>query len=100
MALAYAYRTALTGDAQEAVWAGRCVYETVDHYASASLSGAFSGFPEESRLLGHPAVQAEIGRQQRDLVELGAIRDVPQLHAALRALRERSEREAGSVFIE
>jgi len=67
---AYTLRTRQSGDAQEAAWAARCAYESLDHYVihttgiDAHLPGA------EERIITHPLIQSELGRQQRDIDDL------------------------------
>lgn len=90
-ALAYAYRAAVTSDAQEAVWASRRVYEAMDLFAG--RSAADFSYAEDVRIR-HPAVQMELSRQARDLDDLGQLEgcDIMQ---SLEALRRRAE-EAGT----
>jgi len=86
-ALAYSLRCRLSGHAQEAGWAARCVYDAIDHYVinhegiDTNVAGA------EARILASPLVQAEFARQSRDIDELLG-RDV-----SIMELRERSMRE-------
>jgi len=93
-ALAYALRTALSGESQEAAWASRCAYETMDYYAGIGQAG----YDEQARIQ-HPVVQAELGRQMRDLAELRALEEAscPQ---AIEEFRRRAEQEAITVFLE
>ena len=82
--VAFAIRTRITGVSQEAVWAARRAYESLDHYVTNRLNPIIIGRPNvEARILAHPLVQAELKRQQVDL---------SQLHAA--ATTSASESEA------
>jgi uncharacterized protein YjaG (DUF416 family) len=95
-ALAYVLRARLTGDPQEAAWAARRVYEAVDHFVVSTLPAAQR--EAERTVLGHPVVQAELSRQQRDLDELSVLASYPTEHAQINRLRRRSEQEAESLF--
>jgi hypothetical protein len=87
-ALAYAFRARLTGQAQEAAWAGRRAYEALDHYVRNVLDNK-----DEAGTLSHPLVQAELGRQRRDLLELAKFED-----EAVPVFRRRAEAEAALIF--
>jgi uncharacterized protein YjaG (DUF416 family) len=93
-ALAYAHRAAVTGDAREAVWASRRAYEAMDHFAGKSTVG--SSYEEKARIQ-HPAVQAELSRQLRDIAELGQIDESNRVQS-LERLRHRAEQEGASAF--
>ena len=86
-ALAYSLRCRLSGQAQEAAWSARCVYDAIDHYVinhegiNTNVAGA------EARILASPLVQAELARQDRDIDALLS-GDV-----SVKNLRERSMRE-------
>lgn len=95
-ALAYAYRAAVTGDAQEAVWASRRAYEAMDHFAGRHETG--SEYDEDARLR-HPAVQSELSRQVLDIDALRQLDDSNDTQS-LEHLRHRAEQEAVSVFSE
>lgn len=97
-AVAYAYRSRLTANPQEAAWAARRVYESLDRYVQ-SITELASGDPDdELAILSHPAMQAELARQQRDLADLAALAKLEDTIKPLAEVRERSEREAGIVF--
>lgn len=87
-ALAYAFRARLTGQAQEAAWAGRRAYEALDHYVRNVLNE-----DDEGGVLSHPLIQAELARQRRDLVELAKLKD-----GTVPVLRKRAEAEAALMF--
>ena len=95
-ALAYAFRAAVTGDAQEAVWACQCAYNAMDHFAGRNETG--SSYDEAARIR-HPAVQAELSRQVRDIAELGQLDESDYVQTVER-LRRRAEQEATSAFSE
>lgn len=70
ISVAYALRTQLTGDPQEAIWSARTAYDSLDHYVI-NAEGIDANEPSgEARVLAHPLVQAEVSRQARDLAEL------------------------------
>ncbi len=90
-ALTYALRSMARCDPQEAAWAGRRAYEALDYMVINVL-----GIRDEAAILAHPAVQAELARQQRDLSDLAggqtAAGDV------VAALLRRSHDEASEFF--
>jgi hypothetical protein len=90
-AVAYALRALESGEPQEAAWAARRAYEAVDHHVMSRL-----GIKGESHVLGHPLVQAELSRQQRDLSELREARE-PAVEVFVR-LRERARADASLFF--
>lgn len=97
-AVAYAVRARLNGDPQEAAWAGRRVYEAIDHFINAQKEVSATTDPDDQlNVLAHPLVQAELLRQQRDLHELGEMEKMASPEG-LEGLRERSVREAGVFF--
>jgi uncharacterized protein YjaG (DUF416 family) len=68
--LAYCLRTRLSGDTQEAAWAARRVYEAADYYVLHASGNNYKLPDDESRVIEHPLVQAELRRQERDISEL------------------------------
>lgn len=97
-AVAYAYRSRLTANPQEAAWAARRAYESLDRYVQ-RISGIAPGDPEdELAILSHPAMQAELARQERDLADLATSAKQEDSIKPLEELRKRSEREASIVF--
>jgi hypothetical protein len=97
-AVAYAYRCRQNGAAQEAAWAGGRAYEALDNWVintehiDTNQSGA------EERVLSHPLVQAELGRQRRDLEELLGVRNEGAIADAVAQLRDQAKAEASTVF--
>ena len=68
--VAYAVRTWLTDDPQEAAWAARQVYEAADHaaqHARPDLDFDLDGPDAERTLREHPAVQAALAGIEDDL---------------------------------
>lgn len=97
-AVTYALRARLSGDAQEAGWAARRVYEASDYFASSRL-GELANRPDaESTILSTPPVQVELARQRRDLQELAELEKTGVTMSRLQELRARSEREAETFF--
>lgn len=68
--LSYSLRTRLSGDAQDAAWAARRVYDAVDYYVLHASGNNFKLPDDEVRVIDHPLVQAELRRQERDMSEL------------------------------
>jgi len=100
-ALAYALRTRLSGEAQEAAWAGARAIESADYFALRVPRGAGPMlFREKRDSTSHPAVQLELFRQERDLGELAAAEREGTLRAGLEFLRARGEREAADFFVQ
>jgi hypothetical protein len=91
-ALAYALRCRLTGLSQEAAWAARRSYETLEEYIILDLGIDINNHSELEGMVMNSLVQAELGRQQRDLDEL--LRDA----VTIEKLRERSVAEATSFL--
>lgn len=97
-AVAYAYRSRLTASPQEAAWAGRRLFEAVDHHVHRITKPA-TGAPEaEAESRSHPLIRAEVERQERDLYDLEGLARLEALARPLEELRERSEVEAESIF--
>jgi uncharacterized protein YjaG (DUF416 family) len=97
-AVAYVLRARLTGDPQEAAWASRCAYEAIDHSVIAKTGLQIGGPTNETVILLHPLVQAELARQQRDLKELEDLERSGSIDVRLSELRKRSEDEAAFFF--
>jgi uncharacterized protein YjaG (DUF416 family) len=92
--LAYSLRTRLSGEAQEAVWAARRVYEAVDHYVLHASGNNFTLPGDNSRVIEHPLVQAELKRQERDISELQSLVHSPDnIMAAVSSFKLRSRLE-------
>lgn len=97
MSLAHALRARLSGEAQEAAWSAQVAYEALDHFII-NLEDIDTNQPGgEQRVISHPIVQTELGRQRRDLNELldSADRNVQEI--AFR-FRDRARAEAVSFF--
>lgn len=90
-ALAYAFRAALTGNPQEALWATRCALETIefflDQQSIESISNEFF------------LIRAELDRQGRDFHDLESWERQDFDFEILREVRARSERDAPLVLI-
>lgn len=97
--VAYALRTRLTGEAQEAAWAARRAYESLDQYVIRQLGIDVNEPRAEDRIVGHPLIQKELEREERDLEELATGPDrssAPDVLVA--ALRARAEEEGTHFF--
>lgn len=89
-ALAYALRARLSGESQEAAWAARRAYESLDEYVIQRHSIDLNKPGGELQVMQHPLVQAELWRQQRDLDELQSIADPGELAKTSIRLRTRA----------
>jgi hypothetical protein len=96
MAVAYALRTRLTGEAQEAAWAARVAYEALDNFVINKEDIDTSKPGSELRVLSHPLMQAEFERQERDLRELLA--SGHRIVEIVQRLRERARSDATLFF--
>jgi uncharacterized protein YjaG (DUF416 family) len=90
-ATAYTLRALDSGEPQEAAWAARRAYEAADHYVIHRLR-----IEEESDVLAHAIVQAELSRQRRDLEELLGVR--PESAELIAGLRARAKADAPLFF--
>jgi uncharacterized protein YjaG (DUF416 family) len=97
-ALTYALRTRLTGDAQEAAWASRRVYESADHFVIALTGITPDTSSQELEVMTHPVVQNELARQRRDLRELTDLAALVPHDARVMQMRRRSEEESLAFF--
>lgn len=91
-AVAYALRTRLRGNGQDAAWAARRAYDAVTYYCqNVGIEPGKVKILDLSETSRNPLVQAELSRQHRDITELlqGTI--------ALVRLRERAVAEAPEV---
>jgi uncharacterized protein YjaG (DUF416 family) len=91
-ALAYALRGRRNGDPQEAAWAARRAYEATDHLVMAATNATLGG-PAARAIIANPMIQAELRRQQRDLLELSRMGEVLSQDVVLE-LRKRAEHES------
>lgn len=96
-ALAYAYRTRLDGNTQEAAWAARRIYESFDHFIQKAFGVSAYNSDTEQKILSHPLVQAELTRQRRDLFRLENLVGSENVAEAIQALREQSELESKQI---
>jgi uncharacterized protein YjaG (DUF416 family) len=97
-ALTYACTALADNDAQNAAYALRRAYDSTDFLAQRT-----DGLPEERSarehaLLTHPVVQAELGRQARDLDDVEALAAGVPTDEELDALLQRAVREAEGMF--
>jgi uncharacterized protein YjaG (DUF416 family) len=91
-ATAYAVRTAVAGDAQEAAFCSRRAYEAVDQFAQRTITATSLDADVERTLLADPVVQAELSRQARDLATLEQVTEGAE-SAAITALRSSAASE-------
>ena len=96
-ALCYALRCRKTGDSQEAAWAGRRAYEALDEFVISREKIDTNQPGGEQQALSHPLIQAELGRQRRDLNELIGFGGQNVL-GVVAPLRERAKAEARIFF--
>ncbi|HZF51180.1 MAG TPA: hypothetical protein VE093_21120 [Polyangiaceae bacterium] len=97
MAVIYALRAKLTGEAQEAAWAARVAYEALDNFVINKDRIDTNKPGEELRVLLHSLVQAELNRQERDVRELLAASD-RDVAMTVNQLRDRARAEAVVFF--
>jgi uncharacterized protein YjaG (DUF416 family) len=97
MSLAYALSARLTGEPQEAAWAARVAYEALDNFIINREDIDTNKPGGEQKVISHPIVQTELGRQQRDLDELldSSSQDVQEISFRF---RDRARAEARSFF--
>ena len=90
ISMAYALRTGISGEAEDAAWAAQTAYELLDHFVMnrADIDTSLRG--SEEAVLAHPLIQAELSRQYRDLDELLAT-DEPDLQQVVTRFRERAK---------
>ena len=97
-AVAYALRTIQNGEPQEAAWAARHAYETLDYYLTYREGPHTTDISEIERTMTHPLVQAELLRQQRDLDDLRKIAKTDDQAPLLAELRSRAQADAIRFF--
>lgn len=97
MAVAYALRTKLAGDAQEAAWAARVAYEALDNFVINTESIDTNTQDNELRVLSHPLIQAELGRQERDVRTLLAANN-REIARTVQEIREQARAEAATFL--
>ncbi|WP_437575183.1 DUF416 family protein [Sorangium sp. So ce887] len=97
MAVAYALRAKLAGEAQEAAWAARVAYEALDNFIINKESVDMNTPGNELRVLSHPLIQAELGRQERDVRALLAANN-REIARTVQEIRDRARVEAAAFF--
>ncbi len=97
MSLAYALSARLTGEPQEAAWAARVAYEALDNFVINREDIDTNKPGGEQKVISHPIVQTELGRQRRDLEQLLDSSGQNVQEIAFR-FRDRARAEAGSFF--
>jgi uncharacterized protein YjaG (DUF416 family) len=97
-AVSYALRCRRSGDLREAVRTARQAHEALDTYVTDELDPSIDlNAPDgEARVIQHPLLQAELARQQQDLLALQA--DDAALDVLLADLRTRAQRAAVVLF--
>jgi uncharacterized protein YjaG (DUF416 family) len=90
-ALIYALDAHRTGRAREAVLAANYVYESLWSTVANGPASDLNAPGGREAAVGHPLVQAELGRQERDLADLLGDSDAREL---IRGLRERAREES------
>lgn len=95
--LAYALRCRQSGASSEAAWAARRAYEAMDYYAGHMKDNDCSYVEAEEDILSHPMVQAELGRQERDLRELESV-GAMGLPEVMEQLKTRAQAEAQETW--
>jgi uncharacterized protein YjaG (DUF416 family) len=96
-ALAYCLSCLQSGDAQEAAWAARRVYEALDYLVTTRDNVSPADPSAEMRVLCDSAIQVELERQARDLDDLRSCGDSLS-QALLDSLRQRSANEQAVVI--
>jgi uncharacterized protein YjaG (DUF416 family) len=89
--VAYAIRSRLEGDGQEAGWAARQVYEAIDLWVTTRDNVDVNAVGVEDRIVEDPLIQAELARQKRDIEALVASLDPV-------AMRELARSEGATLF--
>lgn len=69
-AVAYAIRCRLTNDPQEAAWAARQAYEALDLWVTTRDDADVNATGVNAQIAADPLIQAELGRQERDIEAL------------------------------
>jgi uncharacterized protein YjaG (DUF416 family) len=95
IAVACTLRTKLTAEAREAASAAYYAYEALDSVVTESEIDAYQPDADE-RIITHPLVQLELGRQRRDLGELRA--GESDLETTIARLRDRAKAEAATFL--
>ncbi|GAC1477129.1 MAG: hypothetical protein NVS1B16_08040 [Pseudarthrobacter sp.] len=96
-AVAYAIRSWLTGDAQEACWAARQIYEALDFWVTTRDNLDLNAKGAEAWIMTHPLIQEELARQCQDLEELRMAGD-SKLLEVLPRIKQRAHAQGPGVF--
>jgi hypothetical protein len=96
-AVVFALECRRNGTPEDAAWAAWHAYGALDHYVINHENIDPNEPGGEDRVLGHALVQAELGRQRRDIDELLAAGDEDVRQVAAR-FRERAAAEAAIFF--
>lgn len=91
-ALAFCLSCLRSGDTQDAAWAARRVYETLDCFVMNRDNVMPADAATETRILSDSTIQAELERQARDIEDLSRAGD-SLAEEAIEKLRRRSARE-------
>ena len=91
--LAYAMQAAADGNPRNARMAAQRLYESLDTYLQ-GIGHDASTPAGQAELVGHPIMQAELGRQAEDLADLERLHSHIELTDALRFLRDRADTDA------
>jgi uncharacterized protein YjaG (DUF416 family) len=93
--IVYAIGARLTDDPQEAAWAARRAFESVDYFVMSQIDSTTITGEHLRFALSQPIVQAELRRQQADLQDLQLASAEKSLWAsAISKLRDRARRDA------
>ena len=93
--VAYTIRARLADDPQDAAWAARRAYDTLDYFLMSQIDSTSVTREDEEFVLSHPLVQAEFQRQQADLKDLELASAEKSLWASvISKLRDRARRDA------
>lgn len=95
-AVAYSIRCRQGGEAQEAAWAARRIYEALDYFIISKEGINTNDQGAEQLVLSHPLMQEELARQMRDINELTGGGD-DELNLIVR-IRDRAKAEATVIF--
>lgn len=96
-AVAYAIGSALNGDAREAAWAARQVYEAIDLRVTSDDTVDMNAERAEEAIASDPRIQAELRRQQRDLDAVRRVGD-GDIAAVATQLREVARCDGMALF--
>jgi hypothetical protein len=95
-ALAYCVSCLQSGDAQDAAWAARRVYEALDYFVTSRDNVTPGDSGAEMRALSDSIIQAELERQAHDIIDLSRLGDTLS-EEFLADLRQRSAQEQAII---